>query len=79
MIEYRCDVCGVSREHGGPDYPRGWAGVQVKVEWATGDSGHSEWETDNPVLFCTKCRGKHGGDLEERAIKILRAGLKDGA
>lgn len=77
MVEYHCDGCGQHVEHSGPNYPRGWTGVIVKVEWASNSGeGHNEWESDNPVLLCPKCRGPNGGDLEERAVNILRKGVK---
>lgn len=81
MIQFQCDGCRLLLEHPGHDIPPNWASVTVQIRWAGAEvdkSGCSEWETDNALLLCKKCRGADGSKLCEEAEAHLHGGLDRG-
>jgi hypothetical protein len=78
MIECICDGCGARVPYKSPELPEGWAVIMVEVSWSKGIGEKrcsEEWESDDGLLVCGRCRGEAGNKLLEIAEDGVREAI----
>lgn len=59
MKVVECDGCGHQIRHADSNLPDGWASIRLEVNWSKDKDSCEQWETDNSILVCSRCRGSY--------------------